>query len=55
MMHYIPYHNPYKIGQADKIMGRECRSPWAHMGYAGMRKTVLYTKGFMETEEAICE
>jgi len=48
MKHYQPYHDPFKFGAADFIMGRPCCSPWKH-GNRSMNDR--YVKGYLYAQD----
>ena len=44
--------HPWRSGFCDAVQGRECKSPWAGDGFAGMGRNRKYLEGYFEGQKA---
>lgn len=54
MMHHEQTGDAFKTGYADRVMKRECRSPWRNLMYA-TKSNALYIKGYMQADDELAK
>ncbi len=51
-LHRADHESAHKTGFVDGCLSRECKSPWANLGYTTAKRNAQYVSGYMDGEEA---